>query len=61
MSSTPAQPMALPGLRSSSVAISLIGAVLLGAALLFGTGFSSASQAHNAAHDMRHANGFPCH
>ena len=61
MNSTPAQPMALPSLRSSLVAISLIGAMLLGAALVFGAGFSSASQAHNAAHDMRHANGFPCH
>lgn len=61
MSSTPAQPMARPGLRSSSIAISLIGAMLLGAALLLGTGFSSTNQAHNAAHDMRHANGFPCH
>jgi cobalt transporter subunit CbtB len=36
-------------------------AVLLGAFLLFGTGFSTISAAHNAAHDARHAFAFPCH
>jgi cobalt transporter subunit CbtB len=36
-------------------------AVLLGAFLLFGTGLSTISAAHNAAHDARHAFAFPCH
>jgi cobalt transporter subunit CbtB len=36
-------------------------AVLLGASLLFGTGLSTISAAHNAAHDARHAFAFPCH
>lgn len=36
-------------------------AVLLGSFLLFGTGLSTLSAAHNAAHDARHAFAFPCH
>jgi cobalt transporter subunit CbtB len=36
-------------------------AVILGAVVLFGVGFSDLSVAHNAAHDTRHAMVFPCH
>ncbi len=36
-------------------------AVLLGVFLLFGTGLSTISTVHNAAHDARHAFAFPCH
>lgn len=36
-------------------------AVILGAVMLFGVGFSNLSVAHNAAHDTRHAMVFPCH
>ena len=32
-----------------------------GVAILYGVGFSPFMRAHNAAHDSRHANGFPCH
>lgn len=32
-----------------------------GLLILYGVGFSSFARAHNAAHDTRHANGFPCH
>jgi cobalt transporter subunit CbtB len=52
---------ALPMVRVTSLAASLIGALFLGAVLVFGTGFSPSQAAHSAAHDMRHANGFPCH
>jgi cobalt transporter subunit CbtB len=52
---------ALPMVRVTSLAASLIGALFLGAVLVFGTGFSPSQAGHNAAHDMRHANGFPCH
>lgn len=34
-------------------------ALLLGITLMWGAGF--AAQAHDAAHDTRHAIGFPCH
>lgn len=34
---------------------------LLGFVVLYAVGFSSMPRAHNAAHDTRHASGFPCH
>jgi cobalt transporter subunit CbtB len=36
-------------------------AIMLGMVFLAGTGFSHLTVAHNAAHDARHAAGFPCH
>ena len=36
-------------------------AVLLGIALIAGSGFAGSEVLHNAAHDSRHANVFPCH
>ena len=41
--------------------IQLAGALLLGFVILYATGFVSTSAVHNAAHDMRHSQGFPCH
>lgn len=35
--------------------------LMFGLAILYGVGFSPFTRAHNAAHDTRHANGFPCH
>lgn len=32
-----------------------------GAVVLYGAGFTHTSAMHNAAHDTRHATGFPCH
>lgn len=36
-------------------------AAVLGLALITLTGHVQASALHDAAHDMRHATGFPCH
>ena len=36
-------------------------AALLGSVILYGAGFAPQSAVHNAAHDSRHAAGFPCH
>ena len=36
-------------------------AACLGAILLLGVGFVQIEAVHNAAHDTRHATGFPCH
>ena len=36
-------------------------AAALGAMLLFGVGFASTPALHNAAHDARHSDAFPCH
>ncbi len=41
--------------------LQLVSALLLGAVILYAAGFVSASAIHNAAHDMRHSQGFPCH
>ena len=50
-----------PGTTSRSLLAQLGGALLLGLVVLYAVGFSEASVAHNAAHDVRHANGRPCH
>jgi cobalt transporter subunit CbtB len=50
----------VPAVRQVSRAAALC-AALLGALILFGAGFSHPTVAHNAAHDARHAQGFPCH
>jgi len=34
---------------------------LLGATMIFAVGFSHIDVFHNAAHDTRHSNAFPCH
>lgn len=36
-------------------------ALVLGMGLLAGVGFAGSNLVHNAAHDTRHAIGFPCH
>ncbi len=36
-------------------------ALIFGVFLIFGTGFAHSNTLHNAAHDTRHAVGFPCH
>ena len=41
--------------------IPAIALLMLGLMTLYGVGFSTASVAHNATHDTRHASGFPCH
>lgn len=35
--------------------------LFVGATLVFGAGFAHSEKLHNAAHDTRHAIGFPCH
>ena len=38
-----------------------IASLIIGIFLVFGVGLSHIAAAHNAAHDTRHAIGFPCH
>ncbi|MFD3191664.1 CbtB domain-containing protein [Sedimentitalea sp. HM32M-2] len=42
-------------------AVPAIVAAVLGLALITLTGHVQASALHDAAHDVRHATGFPCH
>ena len=45
---------------SQRAGVAAIGGIL-GVFLLIGVGFSNPDIIHNAAHDARHANAFPCH
>ncbi len=45
---------------SQRLAAAVFGSIL-GAFILMGVGFANADLVHNAAHDSRHANSFPCH
>jgi cobalt transporter subunit CbtB len=50
--------------KTSTRAEALTGAfmaAILGVVLVWGVGFSHIEAVHNAAHDTRHANAFPCH
>jgi len=44
-----------------SASLQIAAALLLGLVILAGTGFTSSAGVHNAAHDVRHAQGLPCH
>jgi cobalt transporter subunit CbtB len=46
--------------RSAALAAALMLAVF-GGVFVYGIGFAGADVLHNAAHDARHANNFPCH
>ncbi|MEN8711343.1 MAG: CbtB domain-containing protein [Arenicellales bacterium] len=52
-----------PATISTTIAkpLQLVGAFILGAVILYAAGFVNTSAVHNAAHDMRHSQGFPCH
>ena len=45
---------------SQRIAAGLV-VVFVGVTLLYAVGLSHLAVAHNAAHDTRHAIGFPCH
>lgn len=45
----------------SSVVAQAVLAMALGLFIVGAVGFSHISAVHNAAHDVRHANAFPCH
>lgn len=45
----------------TQVVASALAVAALGVTLLWGVGFSHIEAVHNAAHDTRHSNGFPCH
>ena len=47
--------------QSISKPVQLVAAFLLGAVVMYGAGFVNMDAVHNAAHDTRHSQGFPCH
>ena len=48
-----------PGLASKG--LQLVAVFALGVTILFAAAFAQSSAVHNAVHDMRHSQGFPCH
>lgn len=46
--------------RAAALSAAMIVA-LFGGVFVYGIGFAGAEILHNAAHDVRHANNFPCH
>jgi cobalt transporter subunit CbtB len=56
---------AIPSTRARTWAVAdrlpALAVFLFGLIVLYAVGFSAIPAAHNAAHDTRHANGFPCH
>jgi cobalt transporter subunit CbtB len=46
---------------ASGVVVQAVLAMALGLFIVGVVGFSHISAVHNAAHDVRHANAFPCH
>jgi cobalt transporter subunit CbtB len=52
--------IAVPGVRIAAK-LPVFAVFAFGLVVLYAVGFSESSAAHNATHDTRHANGFPCH
>ena len=58
----PARTTHLPAVTTASgVVVQAVLAMALGLFIVGVVGFSHISAVHNAAHDVRHANAFPCH
>lgn len=47
--------------KSTSALLSIVFVALIGATVVFTSGFAHSQTLHDAAHDMRHSTGFPCH
>ena len=47
--------------KTTSSLISILFVAALGGVILFAAGHAQSGALHGAAHDMRHATGFPCH
>lgn len=54
------QPASVPAARRRALAGPLA-AAMLGIIIIWVVGFSHVEAIHNAAHDTRHSNAFPCH
>lgn len=47
--------------KTSTNLMSIVFVAMIGATLVFAAGFAHSQTLHDAAHDMRHSTGFPCH
>lgn len=57
----PSQTARAPAIAASGTIVQAAFAMALGLFVIGMVGFSHISAVHNAAHDVRHANAFPCH
>ncbi len=61
MNNVKAQAVTAPQSKAASSTLSLIAAALMGVGIIAVAGHVQAATLHDAAHDVRHATGFPCH
>jgi cobalt transporter subunit CbtB len=47
--------------KTGTALATIVFAALIGATIIFVAGHAQSATLHDAAHDMRHATGFPCH
>ncbi len=47
--------------EKTSALLAVLFMTVLGGGLMFAAGHAQSATLHDAAHDMRHATGFPCH
>ena len=47
--------------EKTTALLSVLGMLRLGMVILFAAGHAQSATLHDAAHDVRHATGFPCH
>lgn len=47
--------------KTTTNLISILFVAVLGGVILFAAGHAQSGALHDAAHDVRHATGFPCH
>ena len=47
--------------KSGSAILSIVFVALIGVTTLFVAGHAQSATLHDAAHDVRHSTGFPCH
>ncbi|MGL6209166.1 MAG: CbtB domain-containing protein [Paracoccaceae bacterium] len=51
----------ISSVKTGSALASVLFMAVLGLSLLFVAGHAQSAALHDAAHDVRHATGFPCH
>ena len=47
--------------EKTTALLSVLGMLMLGMVILLAAGHAQSATLHDAAHDVRHATGFPCH
>ncbi|MCW1931452.1 CbtB domain-containing protein [Pararhodobacter zhoushanensis] len=47
--------------KTQSLLAPILGMAVIGLTVLLAVGHAQSATLHDAAHDMRHATGFPCH